>query len=42
MGKMSDELLLESYIRAKELKLSIDFISLLESEIRRRSLIVYS
>ncbi|SER98697.1 sporulation histidine kinase inhibitor Sda [Psychrobacillus sp. OK032] len=42
MSKMSDELLLESYKRAKEMKLSIDFISLLENEICRRSLILYA
>ncbi|MFJ7969790.1 sporulation histidine kinase inhibitor Sda [Psychrobacillus sp. NPDC096389] len=42
MSKMSDELLLESYERAKELKLSTDFIILLENEICRRSLIVYA
>ncbi|GGA23495.1 MULTISPECIES: sporulation histidine kinase inhibitor Sda [Psychrobacillus] len=42
MSKMPDELLLESYKRAKELKLSSDFISLLENEICRRSLIVHA
>ncbi len=38
MRKLSDELLLESYFKAKELNLSQDFIKLIESEIRRRSL----
>ncbi|KYD10950.1 sporulation histidine kinase inhibitor Sda [Heyndrickxia sporothermodurans] len=38
MRKLSDELLIESYFKAKELKLSQDFIRLLESEIHRRSL----
>lgn len=38
MSNLSSELLVESYYKAKELKLSSDFISLLESEIRRRSL----
>ncbi|TQR20303.1 sporulation histidine kinase inhibitor Sda [Psychrobacillus vulpis] len=40
MSKMSDELLIESYVAAKELKLSPDFISLLETEICRRSLVI--
>ena len=38
MSKMSDDLLMKSYKQAKEMKLSIDFISLLEKEIYRRSL----
>ncbi|MGD6832165.1 sporulation histidine kinase inhibitor Sda [Sutcliffiella halmapala] len=38
MRKLSDELLLESYYKAKELKLSTDFIQLIELEIQRRSL----
>lgn len=38
MRKLSDELLIESYYKAKELQLSVDFISLIETEIRRRSL----
>ena len=38
MQRLSDELLIESYYKAKELKLSPDFIQLIESEIRRRSL----
>jgi len=33
---LSDELLLESYLKAKELNLSTDFISLIEEEIIRR------
>ncbi|WP_075619068.1 sporulation histidine kinase inhibitor Sda [Paenisporosarcina indica] len=40
MGKMSSELLIESYLKAKELKLCPEFISLLETEIRKRSLTV--
>ncbi|WP_462412289.1 sporulation histidine kinase inhibitor Sda [Neobacillus sp. Marseille-QA0830] len=39
MRKLSDELLIESYYKARELNLSPEFISLIESEIRRRSLI---
>lgn len=38
MHKLSDELLIESYMKAKELKLSEEFIRLIETEIRRRSL----
>ncbi|MFC4618066.1 sporulation histidine kinase inhibitor Sda [Camelliibacillus cellulosilyticus] len=38
MDKLSNELLIESYFKAKELKLSDDFIQLIEQEIRRRSL----
>jgi developmental checkpoint coupling sporulation initiation to replication initiation len=38
MRKLSDELLIESYYKAIELKLSHDFIGLIESEIQRRSL----
>ena len=38
MSKMSSELLLESYYKAKELKLSPEFIHLLELEIQKRSL----
>ncbi|MFD1736648.1 sporulation histidine kinase inhibitor Sda [Bacillus salitolerans] len=38
MRKLSDELLIESYYKATELKLSPEFIHLIESEIRRRSL----
>ncbi|MBP3038945.1 sporulation histidine kinase inhibitor Sda [Bacillaceae bacterium Marseille-Q3522] len=38
MRKLSDELLIESYRKATELKLSIDFIRLIEKEIQRRSL----
>jgi developmental checkpoint coupling sporulation initiation to replication initiation len=36
--KLSDDLLIESYFKARELNLSADFISLIESEIHRRSL----
>ncbi|TWE02469.1 developmental checkpoint coupling sporulation initiation to replication initiation [Neobacillus bataviensis] len=38
MRKLSDELLIESYFKARELNLSPEFISLIESEIHRRSL----
>lgn len=38
MRKLSDELLVESYFKAKELNLSTDFILLIETEIHRRSL----
>lgn len=38
MNKLSDDLLIESYVKAQKLKLSIEFISLIEIEIRRRSL----
>ena len=38
MSKMSDDLLIESYLTAKKLKLSPEFLELLESEIARRSL----
>ncbi|MGG5254975.1 sporulation histidine kinase inhibitor Sda [Neobacillus sp. SM06] len=38
MRKLSDELLIESYFKARELNLSADFIRLIETEIHRRSL----
>ncbi|WP_078545500.1 sporulation histidine kinase inhibitor Sda [Litchfieldia alkalitelluris] len=38
MRKLSDDLLIESYFKATELKLSPEFIFLIEKEIRRRSL----
>jgi developmental checkpoint coupling sporulation initiation to replication initiation len=38
MKHLSDELLIESYYKAKELKLSPEFIELIEREIHRRSL----
>lgn len=38
MNKLSDDLLIESYFKAHKLKLSRDFIRLIENEIRRRSL----
>ncbi len=38
MSKMSDDLLIESYLTAKKLKLNTDFLELLESEIARRCL----
>jgi developmental checkpoint coupling sporulation initiation to replication initiation len=36
--RLSDELLIESYFKAVELKLSKEFILLIEKEIQRRSL----
>lgn len=36
--QLTDELLLESYFKASELKLNPEFIRLIEQEIRRRSL----
>ncbi|MFS0861640.1 sporulation histidine kinase inhibitor Sda [Fredinandcohnia sp. 179-A 10B2 NHS] len=38
MKKLSDELLIESYFKARKLKLSPDFIHLIEIEIHRRAL----
>ncbi|PLS15157.1 sporulation histidine kinase inhibitor Sda [Bacillus sp. M6-12] len=38
MNKLSDELLIESYFKARNLKLSKEFIRLIETEIHRRSL----
>ena len=38
MDKMTDELLIECYFLAIELHLQPEFITLLETEIRRRSL----
>jgi developmental checkpoint coupling sporulation initiation to replication initiation len=38
MRKLSDELLIESYYKAVELKLNTEFIRLIETEIQRRSL----
>jgi len=38
MEHLSDELLLESYHKANELKLSPDFLSLIKDEINRRHL----
>ncbi|WP_085523296.1 sporulation histidine kinase inhibitor Sda [Tuberibacillus sp. Marseille-P3662] len=38
MEKLSDDLLIESYFKAKELELSTEFIRLIEKEIHRRSL----
>ncbi|WP_062355655.1 sporulation histidine kinase inhibitor Sda [Bacillus kwashiorkori] len=38
MRNLSDELLIESYFKAVELKLSQDFIDLIKQEICRRSL----
>jgi len=39
MYNMPDELLIESYFRAVNLKLNPDFIQQLETEIRRRSIL---
>ncbi|MEH6944422.1 sporulation histidine kinase inhibitor Sda [Bacillus sp. JJ722] len=38
MNRLSDDLLIESYLKAKELKLGTDFIRLIEIEIHRRAL----
>jgi developmental checkpoint coupling sporulation initiation to replication initiation len=38
MRNLSDELLIESYFKARELNLSPEFIDLIESEMHRRSL----
>jgi developmental checkpoint coupling sporulation initiation to replication initiation len=38
MENLSDELLIESYVKATELKLSNEFIALIKQEINRRSL----
>lgn len=38
MEKLSDDLLIESFYKAKELKLSSEFIYLIEREIQRRRL----
>lgn len=38
MKNLSDDLLIESYYKAIELNLSIDFIKLIEKEIASRSL----
>ncbi|MFD1850208.1 sporulation histidine kinase inhibitor Sda [Oceanobacillus bengalensis] len=38
MEHLSDDLLIESYYTANELNLSVDFITLIEEEIQRRSL----
>ncbi|AOH55791.1 sporulation histidine kinase inhibitor Sda [Peribacillus muralis] len=38
MQKLSDDLLLESYFKAQNLKLSTEFIRLIETEIHRRAL----
>ncbi|QGH35041.1 sporulation histidine kinase inhibitor Sda [Gracilibacillus salitolerans] len=41
MENLSDELLIESYKKANELRLSYEFIQLMEEEMRRRSLMDY-
>ncbi|MDR4250198.1 sporulation histidine kinase inhibitor Sda [Bacillus pumilus] len=38
MKKLSDDLLIESYYKANEMNLNRDFIELIETEIKRRSL----
>ncbi|ANB58771.1 sporulation inhibitor sda [Anoxybacillus sp. B7M1] len=38
MKRLPDDLLIESYYKAKELKLSPEFIEMIEREILRRSL----
>ena len=39
MSKLTDELLIEAYFKAKDLNLNKEFIVLLENEIRQRFLI---
>lgn len=39
MSKLTDELLIEAYFKAKDLNLNAEFIVLLENEIRQRFLI---
>ncbi|KGX93551.1 sporulation protein [Pontibacillus halophilus JSM 076056 = DSM 19796] len=39
MEYLSNELLIESYLKAKELKLSSEFILLIEEELERRCLL---
>lgn len=39
MEHLSDDLLLQSYYKAKELKLSDDFIQLIKDEITKRQLL---
>jgi len=38
MEHLSDELLIESYYKANDLKLSTEFIKMIEEELQRRSL----
>lgn len=38
MKKLSDDLLIESYYKANEMNLNRDFIELIETEMKRRSL----
>ncbi|WP_062104613.1 sporulation histidine kinase inhibitor Sda [Bacillus niameyensis] len=42
MNKLSDELLIESYFKAKKLNLNSEFIQLIELELHRRSLGKYT
>lgn len=39
MKSLSDDLLIETYFKAIELQLSVEFISLIKEEIERRSLL---
>lgn len=38
MNHLSDELLIESFYKAKELNLSLDFLALIEREVNQRNL----
>ncbi|RBW70643.1 sporulation histidine kinase inhibitor Sda [Bacillus taeanensis] len=38
MADLSDDLLIESYQKAQDLQLSVDFITLIQKELERRSL----
>lgn len=40
MKALSDDLLIESYLRAKKLKLKQEFIYIIEKEMRKRDLII--
>ncbi len=38
MDQLSDELLMEAYEKAKRLKLSDDFVALIEKELKKRAI----
>ncbi|WP_078555584.1 sporulation histidine kinase inhibitor Sda [Bacillus alkalicellulosilyticus] len=40
MEKIDDDLLIEAYIKAVELNLERDFISILEQELKRREIVI--
>ncbi|WP_432355865.1 sporulation histidine kinase inhibitor Sda [Sporosarcina sp. A2] len=41
MNRLPDDLLILSYVKAMELELCSDFISLLKSEVNKRSLLCF-